>query len=173
MTKKELNDFHSSSFGGHLFGYETSQRILRAHYFWPTIFKYCIFAIKSYHACQIYDRKTRLPPTPLDLFIVVGPVSKWAIEFMTCNPTLAGGHGYIIVVVDYFTKWAEAMPTLNNSGKTIALFFFNHVVAWFGVPQAIVTDHGVHFFNHMMVELTTKLGLSNDSSTPYYPQTNG
>ena len=65
------------------------------------------------------------------------------------------------------------MPTMNSSGETAALFFFNHVVAWFGVPQAIVTDHGLNFRNHMMTELTTKLGLSHDSSTPYCPQANG
>eukprot|EP00253_Pinus_taeda_P028196 PITA_28196 len=75
---------------------------------------------------------------------------------MTCNPTSVGGHGYIIVVVDYFTKWVEVMPTLNNNGETAALFFFNHVVAQFGVSQAIVTDHGSHFRNHMMAELTAK-----------------
>eukprot|EP00253_Pinus_taeda_P034528 PITA_34528 len=88
---------------------------------------------------------------------------------MTCNPTSAEGHGYIIVAVDYFTKWAEAMPTLNNSSETIPLFFFNHVVSRFSVPQAIVTDHGSHFCNHMTVELVAKLGLSHDNSTPYYP----
>lgn len=92
---------------------------------------------------------------------------------MTCNATLAGGHGYIIVIIDYFTKWVEAMPTLNNSGETVALSFFNHVVARFGVPQAIVADHGSHFRNHMMSELNAKLGLSHHSSTPYYPQANG
>eukprot|EP00253_Pinus_taeda_P018309 PITA_18309 len=47
---------------------------------------------------------------------------------MTCNPTLAEGHGYIIVAVDYFMKWSEAMPTLNNSGEAAALFFSNHLV---------------------------------------------
>ena len=91
---------------------------------------------------------------------------------MTCNPTSARGHGYIIVAIDYFTKWTEVMPTLNNIGETVALFFFNHVVSRFGVPQAIVTDHGSHFCNHMMIELTAKLGLSHDSSTPYYLQAN-
>eukprot|EP00253_Pinus_taeda_P010881 PITA_10881 len=65
------------------------------------------------------------------------------------------------------------MPTLNNNGETTALFFFNHVVSRFGAPQAILTDHGPHFCNHMMVELVAKLGLSHDSSTPYYPQANG
>eukprot|EP00253_Pinus_taeda_P013759 PITA_13759 len=89
---------------------------------------------------------------------------------MTCNPTSTRGHGYIIVTVDYFTKWVEAMPTLNNSSETAALFFFNHVVSRFGIPQAIVTDHGSHFRNHMMAEFPTKLGLSHGRSTPYYPQ---
>jgi transposase InsO family protein len=92
---------------------------------------------------------------------------------MTCHPHSVGGHGYIIVAVDYFTKWAEAMPTFDNTGKTATLFLFNHVITRFGVPQAIVTDHGSHFRNNMMYELTEKLGLRHDSSTPYYPQANG
>lgn len=75
--------------------------------------------------------------------------------------------------VDYFTNWVEVMPTYNKIDETTALFLFNHVIAKFSVPQAIVTDHGKHFWNHMMSELTTKLGLQHDSSTPYYPQDNG
>eukprot|EP00253_Pinus_taeda_P026855 PITA_26855 len=135
------------------------------------MFKDCITAVRSCHACQIFNRKTRIPPAPLQLVVVVGPFTKWGIDFMTCNPTSAKVHGYIIIVVDYFTKWVEVMPTLNNSGEIAALFFFNHVVSRFGVPQAIVTNHG-YFHNHMMVELASKLGLSHDSSTPYYPQAN-
>eukprot|EP00253_Pinus_taeda_P034363 PITA_34363 len=113
-VEKVLNDFHSSACHVHLSGYAT------------------IFKIP--HSCQIYDRKARLPPTPLHPIVVVGPFTKWGIDFMTCNPTLNGGHGYIIVIVDYFKKWSQAMPTLNNSGETATLFFFNHVVTRFGVP---------------------------------------
>eukprot|EP00253_Pinus_taeda_P033152 PITA_33152 len=133
------------------------------------MFKDCITAVRSCHACQIFDCKTRIPPTPLHLVVVVGPFTKWGIDFMTRNPTSAGGHGYIIVTVDYFTKLVEAMPTLNNSGEIAALFVFNHVVSRFGVPQDIVIDHGSHFRNHMMVEFASKLGLSQNNSTPYYP----
>jgi len=65
------------------------------------------------------------------------------------------------------------MPTYNNIGKTAALFLFNHIITQFGVPQNIVTDHGSHFRDHVMVELTSKLGLRNKNSTPYYLQVNG
>eukprot|EP00253_Pinus_taeda_P025494 PITA_25494 len=129
-------------------------------------------SVRSCHACQIFDSKTRRPPAPLQPVVAVGPFANWGIYFWTCNPTSTEGYGYIIVAVNYFTKWAEAMPTLNNSGETATLFFFNHVVSRFGVPQAIVIDHGSHFCNHMMVELAAKLGLSHDSSTPYYLQAN-
>eukprot|EP00253_Pinus_taeda_P010392 PITA_10392 len=101
------------------------------------------------------------------------PFFQWGIDYMTCNARSAGGHGYIIIAVDYFTKWAEVMPTLSEDGHTATQFLFNHVISRFGVPQAIVTDHGKNFHNHMMTELTTQLVLRHDSSTPYYPQANG
>lgn len=77
----------------------------------------------------------------MHLVIVLGPFAKWGINFMTCNPRSAGGHGYIIGIINYFNKWAQAMPTFKNQGETAALLLFNHVVTRVGVPQAIVTDH--------------------------------
>ena len=50
---------------------------------------------------------------------------------------------------------------------------FNHVISRFGVPQAIISDHGSHFHNQMMVELSTKLGFHHENWTPYYPRANG
>ena len=129
-----LNDCHAGACGGHLSGYATMQKILRAGYFWPTIFRDCILTVRSCHACQIFYRKIRKLLVPMHLVVSTGPFMKWGIDFMTCNPHSSGGHGYIIVAVDYFTKWAEAMPTFNNIGQTSALFLFNHVIAWFGVP---------------------------------------
>lgn len=149
-------------------GYATPQNILRTSCFWPSIFKDCILAVRSCHACQIYQRKMHASRSPLHPIIIVGPFSKWGIDYMTCNLRSARGHGYIIIVIDYFMNWAEAMPTLSNDSKTSAQFLFNHVISRFEVPQAIVTDHGYHFHGHMMAESTIQLGLRHDSSTPYY-----
>ena len=92
---------------------------------------------------------------------------------MHCKCTSAGGHGYIIILIDYFMKWVEAMPIYAKDGKTAALFLFNHVIARFGVLQSIVTDHGSHLCNQMMEELSAKLGFRHEKSLPYYPQDNG
>lgn len=61
------------------------------------------------------------------------------------------------------------MPTCSVDRITTAQFLFNHVIARFGVPQAIVTNHGLHIHQYVMAELTAQLGLRHDRSTPYYP----
>ena len=58
------------------------------------------------------------------------------------------------------------MPTLIANGKTTKKILFNHVITRFGVSQAIVTNHGSHFRHYMMDELTSKLGMCHDNSTP-------
>jgi transposase InsO family protein len=65
------------------------------------------------------------------------------------------------------------MPTFKDDGETITLFLFNQIIAKFGIPREIVTDYGSHFQNKMMTELTSKLGLWKEHSSPYYPQVNG
>lgn len=136
-------------------GYATAQKILRDGYFWPSIFRDCILAVHSCHECQIYQWKMCATPAPLHPIVTIDPFSKWGTDYMTCNPRSTKGHGYIIIGVDYFTKWFEVMPTLSEDSHTAAQFLFNHVISRIGVPQAIVTDHGKHFHNHMMTKLTT------------------
>jgi hypothetical protein len=92
-------------------------KILRVGYFWPSLIKYCIEAVKKCHPCQIFSRKMQAHPAPMFHVIVVGPFTKWGIDFTTCHPTSARGNHYIIVAVDYFTKWVEAMPTFSNDGE--------------------------------------------------------
>ena len=122
-----------------------AQKIFHAGDFWPSIFKYCHEAVNKFPPCQHFYPKKCTHPDLLHPVIVIGPFAKWGIDFMHCKTTPARGHGYIIIVIDYFTKWDEEMPTYAEDGKTTTLFLFNHVIARFGVPQDIVSDHGSHF----------------------------
>ena len=133
------------------------------------LFKDCIENVKKYPPCQLFTSKKHTHPAPLHPLVVVGPFPKWGIDFVHCRPTSIGGHGYIIVAMDYFTKWAEAIPTYAKDGNTTALFLFNHIIARFRIPRAIMTNHGSHFQNKMMVELSTKLGIRHDKYMLYYP----
>jgi hypothetical protein len=87
----------------------------------------------------------RAHPTPMFPVITIGPFTKWGIDYTTCNPPSMRGNLYIIVAVNYFTKWVEAMPTFKDGRETKDLFLFNQIVARFGVPREIVTDHDNQF----------------------------
>ena len=145
---------------------------MHPRYFWPSIFKDYVKEVKKGHPCQTYTRKMCSHPTPLHPVISIGPFMKWGIDFTTCHPTSSSGHKYIIVVVDYFTKWVEAMPTFTNEDKTVAIFMFNHIIARFRVLKEIVTDLGSHFQNCMMTKLSTSLGFKQEHWSLYYPQAN-
>jgi len=112
------------------------------------------------------------PLALLHLVISIGPFAKWGIDFITCNPVSSAGHNYIIVAMDYFMKWVEALPTYRDDGETVVLFLFNQVICHFVVPRTMVTNHGSHFKNHMMSDLTSLLGFRHDQSSSYYPQAN-
>jgi hypothetical protein len=70
--------------------------------------------------CKIHSH----PPSLLPI-INVGPFNKWGVDFMDCNPASTGGDHHIIVVMDYFTKWVEAMPTVKYDGETATFFLYS------------------------------------------------
>jgi hypothetical protein len=93
----------------------------------------------------IFSQKMRAHPSPMFPVITVGPFTKWGIVYTTCSPPSVRGHRYIIVLVEYFTKWVEAMTTFKYDGETSALFLFNQIIERFGILREIVTIHGSHF----------------------------
>jgi hypothetical protein len=140
-----LNDCHNGALCGPLSGLATTQKILCAGYFWSSIFKDCIEVVNNSHPYQVFTRKMSSHAAPIHPSINVGSFTKWGVYFVDCNPILVGGHQHIIVVVDYFTKWDEAMPTVKYDGNTTSFFVFNQIISRFGILSEIVIDHGSHF----------------------------
>ena len=114
---------------------------------------------------RLFARNMHSCPAPLHPIITVGLFTKCGLDFMDCNPASTGGHHHFIVAIDYFMKWAEAMPIVKSDGETAAHFVFNHIITRFGIPKELVTDHGLHFQNRMMEELASKLGYKQEHSS--------
>ena len=83
------------------------------------------------------------------------------------------GYLYILLVVDYVSKWVEAIPTRTNDHKVVLKFIKEHIFSRFGVPRAIISDGGLHFCNRSFENLLKKYGVTHKVSTAYHPQTNG
>ena len=83
------------------------------------------------------------------------------------------GYLYILLAVDYVSKWVEAIPTRTNDHKVVLKFLKEHIFSRFGMPRAIFSDGVLHFCNRPFENLLKKYIVTQKFSTTYHPQTNG
>jgi transposase InsO family protein len=89
------------------------------------------------------------------------------------NPPSSKGHQYILSIMDYFTKWVEAIPMKLVTSKDVINFIEEHVIHRFGIPQTITTDGGPVFIYEEFRKFTADMGIKLIRSSPYYAQVNG
>ncbi|RVW63892.1 Gag-Pol polyprotein [Vitis vinifera] len=94
------------------------------------------------------------------------------IDFMRPFP-MSFGNSYILVGVDYVSKWVEAIPYKHNDHRVVLKFLKENIFSRFGVPKAIINDGGTHFCNRPFETLLAQYGVKHKVATPYHPQTFG
>jgi len=169
-----LTACHDSACGGHFSGQLTGQKILRAGYYWPTLFKDAHAYVRRCDACQRFARNDLHMHLPLHISLPLVPFEKWGIDYVgEIHPHSSRGMAYIIVATEYLTKWAEAKAVKTNDAKNAAIFLFENVITRFGVPKILVSDRGTHFLNEVIESMTERFQIDHRKTTPYHPQTNG
>ena len=96
----------------------------------------------------------------------------WGIDFMGPFPA-SYSNLYILLAVDYVSKWVEAIPTRTNNAKVVAQFLRSNIFSRFGTPRALITDNGTHFCNKVIDRVLQKYGVRHRTSLAYHPQPNG
>jgi hypothetical protein len=96
----------------------------------------------------------------------------WGIDFMGPFPS-SYSKMYILVAVDYVSKWVEAIATQTNDAQVVVSFLKRNIFSRFGVPRALISDEGTHFLNRKMEALLRKYNVHHRIATPYHPQTSG
>ena len=90
----------------------------------------------------------------------------WGIDFM--GPFLSSnGKEYILVVVDYVSKWVEAIPTRTNTHQEVLRFVTRNIFSRYSYPRAIISDGGSHFNNAHFCALLKKYRVHHRVTTPY------
>ena len=163
---------HSESCGGHFSSRKTVNKILQVGFYWPTLFKDCFEFCKTCARCQQLGGDTKRNMMPLTPILIIEIFDCWGIDFMGPFPPSCG-YLYILLSVDYVSKWVEAIPTRTNDHKVVLKFIKEHIFSRFGVPRAIISDGSLHFCNRSFEALLKKYGVTHKVSTAYHPQTNG
>ncbi|KAH9763726.1 hypothetical protein KPL70_001262 [Citrus sinensis] len=140
-----LESCHAATYGGHFGGHRTSAKVLQSGYYWPTIFKDAYEFVKYCDMCQRTGNITKRHEMQLTNILEVEVFDVWGIDLMGHFPP-SFGNLYILVVVDYVSKWVEAAALPTNDAKTVVTFLQKNIFSRFGTPRAIISDEGTHFY---------------------------
>ncbi|GKA15484.1 reverse transcriptase domain-containing protein [Tanacetum coccineum] len=166
-----LKACHSGPTGGHYSANFTAKKVFDAGFFWPTIYKDAFEFVKSCDACQRQGKISQRDEMPQNAIQVCEIFDVWGIDFMGPFPS-SRGNKYILVAVDYLSKWVEAKALPTNDARVVVKFL-KSLFSRFGAPRAIISDRGTHFCNDKFARVMSKYGVTHRLSTPYHPQTSG
>lgn len=163
---------HDIPFSGHLGNKKTRNRVLQ-HFFWPGIFSDVASYCRSCPKCQKVTAKGRISRVPLvSPPLIEEPFKRIAIDFVGPLPLSENKNRYILVCIDYATRYPEAIPLKTQDAETVANALLN-IFSRVGVPQEILSDQGTNFMSDLMTELCRLLQIKKLSTTPYHPMANG
>ena len=168
-----LKAIHDGPCGAHFLDKRTSYKILQLGYYWPTLFRDAKSYVHSCDSCQRMGTPIKQDEMPLQPQISIEPFEKWALDFVgPINPT-SKKKKYILVCMDYVTKWVEAKEIPRATEQVVVYFLHEDIFTRFGVPSEIVTSQGTQFTSHLVHSLVQQYKIKHRLSCPYHPHANG
>nr|GFA56091.1 reverse transcriptase domain-containing protein [Tanacetum cinerariifolium] len=162
---------HNGPTGGHHGVNLTAKKIFDSGFFWPTIYKDAHEFVKNCYSCQRQGKISQRDEMPQNSIKFCEIFDVWGIDFMGPFPS-SRGNKYILVAIDYLSKWVEVKALPTNDARVVCKFL-KSLFARFGSHRAIISDRGTHFCNDHFTKVMLKYGVTHRLSTAYHPQTSG
>ncbi|GKA57590.1 reverse transcriptase domain-containing protein [Tanacetum coccineum] len=169
-TLEILTHCHSGPTGGHHSANITAKKVYESEFYWPSLFKDANEYVRLCDACQRAGNISSRKEMPQYNIQVCEVFDVWGLNFM--GPFLESrGNKYILVDVDYVSRWVEAQALPTNDERVVVKFL-RSLFARFGVPKALNSDRGTYFCNSQFEKALQIYGVTNKLSTTYHPQSN-
>ena len=168
-----MREVYAGVCGPHMGGHMLTRKIMRTGYFWLTTETDCCQFVQRCPECQMHGDLIHVPPFELHALTSPWPLSVWGINIIgKISPKSSNGHEYILVAIDYFTKWVEAASYARLTMVRVAKFIRSHIICRYGVPNELISNRGVHFRGEVDT-LIQEYGIQHHRSSTYRPRTNG
>jgi hypothetical protein len=169
---KIIDRCHASPYGGHYGTFCTHAKIWQSGFYWPTMYQDTKDYVRRYARCQRHGNINTRDAMPVQNHLQVEFLDVWGIDYMGPFPR-SGNAEYILVAVDYVSKWVEALSCRANDSKHAKKMFQEVIFPRFGTPRTVISDGGSHFIDKSFKQFLAEHGVKHNVATPYHPQTSG
>ncbi|XP_065630573.1 uncharacterized protein LOC112003347 [Quercus suber] len=168
-----LREIHEGACGNHSGARSLVHKVVRAGYYWPNMQVDAKAYVKVYDQCQRLSNVPRQPSKYLTPMTAPWPFVQWGLDILGPFPLGIRQMKFLVVGIDYFTKWVETEPLANITQQNVKNFMWKNIVCRFGVPRVLVSDNGWQFDNAIFRDFCIHFGIQNHYSSPAHPQANG
>ncbi|UYV60745.1 hypothetical protein LAZ67_1002098, partial [Cordylochernes scorpioides] len=171
--KEIMSEYYNHMLNGHLGVARTTYRV-KNKYYWPSMLKDVSEFVKTCHLCQSRKGSNHLPSGLLQPIPPANyPFGRIGIDFVGPLPSTKRRRKWIIVLTDYYTKYAETKAVSEATVKEVSTFLIEHIILRHGAPRFLISDRGSQFTSNLMKEVMKMCKVKHCFTTSYHPQTNG
>ncbi|XP_057518009.1 uncharacterized protein LOC130798929 [Amaranthus tricolor] len=168
-----LREIHEGGCGIHQGVRTVIGKILRSGYYWPSLREDAETLVKRCPECQYHSKIERKPSNYLSIMQAVLPFDKWGMNLLGPFPPAKGQRKFIIVAIDYFTKYVEAEPLSSVTDNQVYQFIWRNIITRYDIPRVIITNNGRQFVSKNTTQYCDRFGIQIRFSSVSRPQTNG
>jgi hypothetical protein len=140
-----MKEIHAGLCGSHIGSRPLLGKVLRQGFYWPKAASDAADLVQKCENCQRCARDQKQPSSLTQLIQPTWPLQRWGLDLLGPLAPAQGNLKYVVVAVEYFSKWIEAKPLAIITSATVQKFFWQNIVYRFGVPKAITVDNGTQF----------------------------
>ena len=148
-------------------------RILRTGYFWPTMEADCHTFVKKCIPCQKHDNLIHKKQEQFHFILFPWPFAKWGMDILGPFSPRKGQVKFLIVAINYFTKWIDAKPLATITTQQVQQFVWKDIICRYDLPHTIITDNDREFIDKELAKFYTGLDIKHVTSSAEHPQING
>jgi ribonuclease HI len=168
-----MKEIHAGLCGSHIGSRPLLGKVFRQVFYWPKTASDAAELVQKCKNCQKCARDQKQPSSLTQLIQPTWPLQRWGLDLLGPLPPAQGNLKYVVVAVEYFSKWIEAKPLATITSATVQKFFWQNIVFRFDVSKAITVDNGTQFGVETFKELCDHIGTKIQFASVRHPESNG
>jgi hypothetical protein len=168
-----MKEIHIGLCGSHIGSRPLLGKVFRQGFYWPKAASDAADLVQKCENCQKCAKDQKQPSSLTELIQPTWPLQRWGLDLLGPLPPAQGNLKYVVVAVEYFSKWIEVKPLATITSVTVQKIFWQNIICRFGVPKAITMDNGTQFDAEAFKDFFDQIGTNIHFASIRHPESNG